>query len=236
MSQVNNVFLAGLAASIGAVAGAQEGYTVVQSPPTNEATHAEILAGALGGTFNENGLGLSNGTISAVRNIDSAAFENNDQNWAPGTYNAKIVAHESAGRSLFGFATGSDGGEGDGGFLDFHALLNTSDIGSSVTVQIPEQFRWALQLGNSTNGHVYTSRESDNNGLDVMVSYTIRNEADKVIGMALFFEDRIIGSDRDFNDVAVLLTLAPTPQSALLGMLGLGGLGAAAGRRRRPIT
>ena len=42
--------------------------------------------------------------------------------------------------------------------------------------------------------------------------------------------------DYDYNDFAVLLTLAPTPQAALLGILGLGGVGLATGRRRSQIA
>ena len=71
-----------------------------------------------------------------------------------------------------------------------------------------------------------------------MVSYAMFDESNRLIGAILFFEDwNGEGSDYDYNDFAIMLTLAPTPQAAMLGLLGLGGVGlAGGGRRRRSIA
>ena len=78
-----------------------------------------------------------------------------------------------------------------------------------------------------------TSLNSDQSGRDMMVSYSLFNTLGQSIGSMLFFEDHRRSNNKDYNDIAVLLTLVPTPQAATLGLLGLGGMGVLAGRRRR---
>ena len=94
-------------------------------------------------------------------------------------------------------------------------------------------FRWAIKVDGWLWDSVYTSREDDNWGKDMMVSYSLYNGSGSFIGSFLFFEDTKHNSDKDFNDIAVLLCLVPAPQAASMGLLSLGGLGVLAGRRRR---
>ncbi len=189
-------------------------------------THGELLARALGGTFNASGLDFSNGSINAVRNKDFGSLASTDQVWKAGNYRARLVAGEEYGRvSSFGYL---DRAHSNG--RPFVSVFDADDIGARSLLSMDHQFRWAIQR---TDGEVYTSLASDQHGRDMMVSYSLFDARGKSIGSMLFFEDRLLTHNKDYNDVAVLLTLVPTPQAATLGLLGLGSMGVLAGRRRR---
>ena len=215
---------------------AQSGFTPLEDAPSSEASHADILASALGGTFSASGLNFINGSITAIRNLDhdsggegggSGGFF--DQIWAARSYRATVIGHESDGSAHFGYVDGISG-------EDFTSLLNVRDIGSSASATIGDDFRWALQIGIEGIDPLFTSRESDN-GVDAMVSYTLINENGNAFASVLFFEDRIIGSDWDYNDVAILLSVVPTPQAVSMGGLALlAGFGMTRRRRTRLIT
>lgn len=207
-------------------------YTSVSAASGGEKSHSQILASALGGTFNNSGSrDFSNGSIFADRLKDSSWSSPTDQIWAAGKYNAKIVAKEADYSHTFGYVAGSSGNTNN-----FQGLLDTDNVGSETSVTLDGSFRWAIKLDHSDGGRLFTSREKDNyNDRDHMVSYALYNAAGNIFGYALFFEDKKHNSDKDFNDVAVLLTLVPAPQAAAMGLMGLAGVGVLAGRRRTKI-
>lgn len=212
--------------SLGAgVTLADDGYTSIHNAGS-EPSHASILSSALGGSFNASGRDFSNGSITAIRNRDTG-HSSNDQIWSAGRYNASIVGNHGNYDSLFGYVDGTNGGQ-------FQTLLDAEDVGSSASVSMSDDFRWAIQVDGFLWDSVYTSKERDNYGRDMMVSYSIFNGAGSMIGSMLFFEDKKLFSDCDFNDVAVFLSLVPTPQSAGLGALAL--LGGLSMTRRRTLA
>jgi len=222
-----------IAAAVSAGAATAQ-YTTVRAPRSGEASHSQILSSALGGSFTSaTSKDYSNGTIYADRMKDSTYNSvGSDRYWAAGTYHAKMVAKEAAYSHTFGTVAGTYGG---GNLSGYQALLNSSPVGTEATVTMDQDFRWALDVdrGGNHSDILYTSRDWDNAGsTDHMVSYKLLRDGN-LFGYALFFEDIKYCSDKDYNDVAVILTLVPTPQAAMMGLTGLGGLGLLAGRRRR---
>lgn len=235
-----------LAAATAAPSLAQS-LTVVNEPWPGEATHAQMLADAFGGTFTSTGTaegvnyktsssntltntGFTNGSFTAVRVADSGGSmapnltslaTGSDSIFARGSYDAMSLGGYSALSHEFGYMDESG---------DFRSLLASSDINNN-DFHPKGEFQWAFQ---ASNGETFSSDSDMNEGRDHMVSYAIYNDQNEFIAAVLFFEDwGGDGSDWDYNDFSVMLTLAPTPQAALLGLAGLGGVGLAAGRRRR---
>lgn len=203
-----------------------DSYTHVRAPSGGEAGHAQILANALGGVFSASGRDYSNGSINAIRNKDYSHHGNDDRIWNAGNYCAKLVAAENNSDVSFGYINGTHGGS-------YNELFEDTDLGAMASVSTDRDFRWAIKVDGWIWDSIYTSRDADNWGKDMMVSYSLYNGSGNFIGSFLFFEDKKHNSDKDFNDVAVLLCLVPTPQAASMGLIGLGGLGLLAGRRRR---
>jgi len=204
-------------------------YTGVHSAPWGEKNHSQILSSALGGSFAAaTSKDFSNGTVYADRIKDSAWYSDNDQVWDAGTYHATMVAREAAYKHTFGYVEGKKNNLGA-----FTGVLRSDEIGSKATISLDKDFRWAIKNDQAHGGHLFTSRDNDNPDCDDhMTSYKLLRDG-KLFGYALFFEDLKYCSDKDYNDVAVILTLVPTPQAAMMGLTGLGGLGLLAGRRRR---
>lgn len=221
--------------------------TVVNEPWPGEATHAQMLADAFGGSFTSLGttegtnynassantltdIGFTNGSFTALRVADAgnsmapnltSLASGSDSIFAGGSYDAISLGGYSALSHEFGYMT--DSGE-------FRSLIASSDI-SNNDHHPNSEFQWAFS---TSNGETFSSNSDMNNGKDHMISYAIYDAQNNFIAAVLFFEDWAgSGSDWDYNDFSVMLTLAPTPQAAMLGLAGLGGIGLAAGRRRR---
>ena len=218
-----------IAAGIASSASAQ--YTRVRAPRGAEANHAEILSRALGGTFERSGKrDYTNGSILADRMHDYK--RNNDQIWDAGMYHVQSIAHEAGYTHSIGVIAGESRG-----LRDFQTVLRSQEIGSRQTVRMDSEFRWALKVDPQFGGNLFTSRGHDNaDCIDHQVSYRLTRDNGDLFGYALFFEDIYGGGDRDYNDAAVLLTIVPTPQAAMLGLAGIGGLGVLGGRRRRSMV
>ncbi|MEO0476286.1 MAG: hypothetical protein AAF085_10025 [Planctomycetota bacterium] len=211
-----------LAASLGLASTTSAQYTQVKAPPSSELSHAELLSGALGQTFNAAGRGnrdLAGGSIYASRVSDS-----NDQIWSGGQFTASIIGREAGYRHTFGYVQDRN----------FNSILRTDDTDGSMTFTIDDDFTWAIQNDKQNGGDLWSSKKSHNRDRkDHMVTYAIYDN-DSFAGFALFFEDLPRWhADRDYNDAAVLLSIVPSPQAAGLALAGLGGVGLATGRRRR---
>ncbi|MCA9273523.1 MAG: hypothetical protein KDA31_10785 [Phycisphaerales bacterium] len=240
--------LAGLA-MIAAGATAAQNLTVVNAPRAGESNHAQMLAEAFGGSFSSLGqveginahaggsnltdIGYTNGSFTFSRIADSGSagvinlknVSGSDESWSGGSYRAEAIGGYSRHSHMLGYMT--EGGE----FQTIHA---TGIMGENSSIHPNQAFTWAVQNG---NGQTYYGDNTMNGGTDHMVSYAMYDASNKLIGAVLFFEDwHGSASDYDYNDFAVLLTLAPAPQAALLGVLGLGGVGLATGRRRSQIA
>jgi hypothetical protein len=239
------------AALISGAASAQD-LTVVNTPWAGESTHSQMLSEAFGGTFTSMGqteginaksgvsntvdIGFTNGsyTFSRISDFGGSSLINltdiaggDDSNWGGGSYRAETIGGYSSNEHTFGYMT--EGGE-------FQTILEAGAAALDMTSIHPnEQFSWAIDVAGDRE---YNADSTMNEGSqDHMVSYAMFDESNKLIGAILFFEDwHGEGSDYDYNDFAVMLTLAPTPQAAMLGVLGLGGVGLMGGRRRRSIA
>lgn len=237
------------AALIAGAASAQD-LTVVNAPWAGESTHAQMLSDAFGGSFTSLGqteginaragqsnmvhTGFTNGSYTFSRIADTGDsgtislrdVAGDDANWGAGSYRAEGIGGHSSLSHDFGYM-GSDG--------EFNTILQAGVSNLMTSIHPNESFTWAIQ---TSNGREYTADSLLNQGgQDQMVSYAMYDETNRLIGAILFFEDwHGAGSDYDYNDFAVMLTLAPTPQAALLGALGLGGAGLMAGRRRRSLA
>ncbi|MEM9165701.1 MAG: hypothetical protein AAGB48_01615 [Planctomycetota bacterium] len=244
MDTTKSVVAAALA--LAALPSLAQGLTVVNEPWTGEQSHADMLSSVLGGTFTSTGtvsgfnvatsgtgdvdVGLSNGSFTAMRVGDAAGSAaqlfsignaESDNVFGAGSYRAQIIGQNSSLDHEFG-VVGQNGA--------FRSLLEGSSTESSM-YHPGEEFTWAIR---TSLGDQYSSDASQNDGRDHMVTYAIYDSNNNLFGAVLFFEDwGGQSSDWDYNDIGVLLTLAPTPNAALLGLAGLGGLGVVTGRRRR---
>ncbi|MEM8756763.1 MAG: hypothetical protein AAGF47_03165 [Planctomycetota bacterium] len=235
-------------AAILAAPAVGQGLTVVNEPWPGEASHSQMLSDVFGGSFASMGevggfdeqtggsgvtsFGYTNGSVSAMRIGDLGSGVSlglgglldsmGDQSFGAGSYEAQVIGHNSSVSHEFGTM------DADG---NFRSLLSSSDQTDTSTIHPKGEFTWAIQ---TANGQTISSDSAFNGGVDHMVTYALLDENDEVFGAVVFFEDWLGGNgDFDFNDLGVLLTLAPTPNAALLGLAGLGGLGFATGRRRR---
>ena len=223
--------------------------TVVNEPWPGESTHAQMLAEAFGGTFTSMGqtegvnaragqsnmvdMGYTNGSMTFERvadygnssKVDLINLMNggDDGDWRDGSYRATSLGGYSSLSHEFGYI-GANG--------EFHTIIADGVQALENSIHPNEDFTWAIRTNTDSE---YNSNNLLNGGVDHMVTYAMYDDSNKLIGAVLFFEDWSgDNSDYDYNDYAVMLTLAPTPQAALLGLLGLGGV--AAGRRRRTIA
>ncbi|HED54012.1 MAG TPA: DUF4114 domain-containing protein [Phycisphaerales bacterium] len=230
---------------------AAQSLTVVNQPWPGESTHAQMLAEAFGGSFSSMGqvtgvnakagqsnlvdIGYTNGSYTFTRVADMGGSAGNvslknlmgggdDDMWRDGSYRATSLGGYSSLSHEFGYI-GANG--------EYHTIVAEGVSALENSIHPNEDFTWAIR---TSNGREYNSNEMLNgSGADHMVTYAMYDDSNTLIGAVLFFEDWAGGnSDYDYNDYAVMLTLAPTPQAALLGLLGLGGV--AAGRRRRTIA
>lgn len=236
-------------AIIAAGSSAAQSLSVVNTPWAGESTHAQMLADAFGGSFTSLGqvsgvnakvgggsltdIGFTNGSYTFNRIADAGSnarvslrsISGTDAAWNGGSYRAEAIGGFSSHSHTLGYMTESG---------QFETINASGVMGQNSSIHPNESFTWAVRNG---NGQTYYGDIAMNGGADHMVSYAMYDASNKLIGAVLFFEDwNGSASDYDYNDYAVLLTLAPTPQAALLGALGLGGVGLAAGRRRRTIA
>lgn len=160
-----------------------------------------------------------------------------DQVWVDGTVRARAKAVFAGDNQNFGYVDPSTNAYT--GVIDTigSGLHPSQNVISPVLTFDSNPWHWArsgLGGNNFSNGH--ESLESANvSQLDQMVTYHVQIGNRVLPVWLLFWEDRPNNfggqSDRDFNDLVVMLSVIPLPGPAALGMAGL--LGLVAVRRRR---
>lgn len=241
------VFAALVGMGMSGAAMAAPGYTLVQSPPSGEKSHKQMLSQVYGGTWSlaSNGRDYSTSGMTATRLADkgvntptslTTGVSGTDNVWTGPAMTTVIAKAKYAGdNSVFGYFDDTSGSS------TFHQLFNTGTIGAEATITLPAAFRFAIK--DLTTGKTWTSRSSDNYGTgqycdntyDQLVTYKMSGSCNGQAcdEWALFWEDRPYGaSDRDFNDAMITIQVCPAiPAPATAGLLGLGALGVV--RRRR---
>lgn len=229
------------------VAPVRANLTPVLSPPSGEATHAQILDHIYGSGFlptTQGALSYTNGSVTATRIDDTDTSGNpgsnlhlvfgapglptTDQVWEDGIANVTAEAKFAAFAQEFGYDTGS-------GYVKLFDVSVTGptgfDVSGSGSVSFPHNLPWDW-VRDGTGNRYYSSNASNVDLLDHMVSYQITgaSRANETVWL-LLWED-LPGSfgpnaDRDFNDLAVEIraTVIPVPAAAMLGLLGLGLVG-----------
>ncbi|MBI4717538.1 MAG: DUF4114 domain-containing protein [Planctomycetes bacterium] len=229
------------------VSPARADLTPVFSPPSGEATHAQILDHIYGAGFLPSTQGspsYTNGSVTATRIDDTDASGNpgsnlhlvfgspglptTDQVWEDGIANVTAEAKFAAFSQEFGYDTGS-------GYVKlFDVVFNGPtgfDVSGSGSVSFPHNLPWDW-VRDGTGNRYYSSNASNVDLLDHMVTYQITgaSAANETVWL-LLWEDLPgplgLNADRDFNDLAVEIraTVIPVPAAAMLGLLGLGLVG-----------
>jgi len=205
-------------------AGAQAGFTTVQSPFPGEASHAEILGDIFGGTFIQNGNDFSNGSGVVVTRVD----DDDDQTYDFATWSAEALASWSCAGHGFGTVQ-------DGSLFSVPGEQFGSVTGSVVNQPGGSDITFA-RFGTEVSTQDVTTNPGDNpDGNDHVVTYTYSiNDVQQANTYLLFFEDLPGGAahaDFDYNDLVVEITGTNIPEPSSLALIALGGV--AMLRRRR---
>lgn len=207
-------------------------YTVVNAPDDAGPGIGQMLGFAFGGNFAASGdLDFNNGSIMATRMRDYGG--GNDQIWNAGMYRIESQQHEDHNhrRHRFGYVEGTSGNLNTSAF---NRLLSGEGPGETAMLTIGEDFRWGAQFQQGSF-RTRTTQSGDNPGeYDHFVTYSITNDSGRFLGWMMFVENEEFSNnpDGDYNDLALLLTLTPTPHAAGLGALGLLGMAGLTRRRR----
>lgn len=229
------------AASI--AAATQAGFTTINGPAGGELGHKAIIEGVYGGAFAASGLdfigsGAAAGiTLTRIDDFGVAGTLNlglggpgtgSDEVWSDGIAAASAEARYAGDAQSFGYYMGETAGTYQQLFQVTGSGLGVSGAGTYDFAGA--EWRWARSLG--ANGP-HTSKMSDNDGRDHMVTYKVDGLGNGYLTTwLLFFEDRNSG-DFDYNDLVVEVRAVPTPLAGGLAATGLIGL---AGMRRRRIA
>jgi len=213
----------------------------------------QVYGGSFVGAGNNSTHGLdwgassyTNGTITLTRMDDYglasptplkslAAGITNDQAWQDGTIKAKARARYAAYSQEFGWNRLVDNGGGNyalsGSFQQLFKV-NVADNNmvnpgqdTSGPFQLSSLYSWARR-GNGPYNPQYSLDSANQDGLDHMISYLV-DYGDGRKSWLLFFEDQLLqqGTDWDYNDLVVEITVVPAPGAVLLGVIGLGVVG-----------
>jgi hypothetical protein len=223
-------------------------FTTINAPYfANEEARNQIFSTVYGGTFTPTAPGsldYSNGTLTAVRveDINSAPgalplsdpYGNgspDDQLWQADFKLASAKAIFGAYNQEFGYIDGASGGS-------YVKLFDASGWAYGVTggADISSLSGHTLRWARGGESRVFSSKNSDNpDGLDHMVTYSIRGLGGNQLTWLVMWEDKLPGepyADFDYNDLVVQITATAVPEpAAVSAMLGLGALTTL--RRRR---
>lgn len=149
-----------------------------------------------------------------------------DQFWGNPPGSVALTAIYAGDNQILGYRNGASGGSFNM-IANFGSTDGLQTSPSSWTNFNPnDPFRWVRSSNTAGTDHAVSSAEADNGGVDQMVTFAISGGTYNGYHL-IAFEDRTPsqGSDRDFNDLVVLVnsvTPVPAPEAALLGLIGLG--------------
>ncbi len=204
------------AATLFAVSSARAGFTTIGAHPAGEAGQEQVFAHQFGGTWQQQGVNFTDGSITATRvndfqssssvlNLNKGAMgSSTDQLWSGDKFTVSAVAKFSGYTQSFGLldSTGS------------HNLLNVTGTGfnvtsANVTVDMHgQQFQWQRSGDSGTQ----SSLAADNlDRRDHMLTYEVQGLPNTTGPVwMLFFEDMNLASNTpihrtsaDFNDLVV---------------------------------
>jgi hypothetical protein len=170
-----------------------------------------------------------------------------DQVWQDGVVQIQADAKYAGFRQRAGFKYGDSNVVASNQILDVTAVGSSGAMqgvvtsvsapnGSLFTAAPGSYFRLTRSGDGSTYGaNEWSSRVSENGGIDHMITYKIEDAGwNGGPRYFVFFDDQGSGSDRDFNDFSMTLTVVPLPAAAWAGVSTLMcGAGIGALRRRR---
>lgn len=221
------------------------GYTDVNTPPSSEDNHLEILTIIYGGNWSydlldPDGVDLVNDAgITAKRVYDFNSGDeiihvlngdesNVDQIWTDGI----VTVTAQVKYAMYDQSFGWNKGEGGGLATNYYELLTDADLGQpGIEIDITGNFLWGIQ----PNGDEWWSKISLNwDNKDHMVTYFVEGVPgleDETVWL-LFWEDYRCLGDEDFNDFVVQVQAVPEPGTAFLLGAVLAGLAVVRRRRR----
>jgi hypothetical protein len=238
------------------------GFTPINPPPVNEATHQQIFSAVYGGNFVPTGLlnlDYSNGTVTATRVHDfpdpsvGLRFEplslintygSDDQLWLADFQFASAEAKFAVFEQNFGYFEGEDG-------MTYHKLFDQSGLIYNVSgeANLAEVSGKLIRWARGGEDRVVSSRPSDNeDGMDHMVTYLItgldepmvidgqqvRGQQNSLIRWLVFFEDKFQGEEKfDFDFNDLVVEITALPVIPEPSTLALAALGSVFGLRRR---
>ncbi len=164
--------------------------------------------------------------LGNVLQLGAGAAGSTDQVWQDGTVTFEARARYAGYSQFFGFRSGASGGSG---FSNTAISVDPGYDGSSsngISIGSGSPFRWMRANDSGGTDNVQLSLASENAqeagvSNDQMIAFEI-NDGSGTRKYVLFFEDIDNGGDRDFNDLAIELSVIPLPSGAALGMAGLG--------------
>jgi hypothetical protein len=227
---------------------AYAGFTTIGAHPAGEADQEEVFAHQFGGTWLQQGVNFTDGSITATRvndfqssssvlNLNKGAIgSSTDQLWSGDKFTVSAVAKFSGYSQSFGLLDSSGS----------HNLLDVTGTGFNVTSanltvdMHGEQFQWQRSGDSGTQ----SSLAADNLDLrDHMLTYEVQGLPNTTGPVwMLFFEDMNLAlntpihrTSADFNDLVVEIrpgvNAIPLPPGGWAGLLTLTGAALVRGRR-----
>ena len=231
-----------------------DGYTFTNASIGAEDGIAQIISDVYGGTAVEGGMQLGNShseytvdigggeTLTFERVLDAGGSTpldlhdyssgQTDQIWQDGLTSFRATAKQASFNGTFSYVQDGttydifDVGSGQG-----------SGVGQTATFDIAtsDTFTFQYDSSDNSNGGVFSSDQSKNDGFDHLVTYHVTSENGTYNSgrpvFLLFWEDMDPNhADWDYNDLVIELAVIPLPAPLAMGLIGLAGI--AAVRRR----
>jgi len=209
-------------------ASAQAGFSTVNAPWPGEDSQSQILSHAYGGSFTSNGLNFTNGSVTAIRQDDSANA----------TFHFDIASIKTIS-TFSGWSQGLAVGDVNSPTQLFNVTgKGYNAVGETGAIDMPSSYS-LVRTGTGGNWSSDATKNAD--GADHLITYLLTGTGSKTPTYVLFWEDGAVGhGDFDFNDLALQVTAAgscnvatvPLPAAAWSGLATLAGSVVVAGYRK----